>query len=98
MSATVEPVPASKLYAATRVFELDTVTVTPVTLPPGMTFDNVATFTWTPTNAQLNTSPTFKATVSDTQGRTVTVGPTNITVTIGLIPTQVPIEVTFRLF
>src|SRR5205809_8027754 len=28
-SATVEPVPSSKLYAATRVFELDTVTLTP---------------------------------------------------------------------
>ena len=50
----------------------DLITVTPVTLPPGMTFDGTSTFSWTPTASQLNTSPTFVATVSDTQGRTVT--------------------------
>ena len=72
----------------------DTVTITPVKLRPGMTFDNVATFTWTPSSGQLNTSPTFQATVSDSQGRTVTIGPTAITVVIGLIPTQVPINST----
>ena len=72
----------------------DTVTITPVTLPAGMTFNGAATFTWTPTNSQLNKSLTFQATVSDSQGRTVTIGPTSITVVIGLIPTEVPINAT----
>jgi hypothetical protein len=70
----------------------DKITVTPVKVPTGMTFDNVATFTWTPSTSQLNTSPTFQATVSDSQGRTVTIGPTNITVVIGLVPTEVPVN------
>ncbi len=72
----------------------DTVTITPITLPAGMTFNGASTFTWTPTSSQLNTSPTFKATVTDNQGRTITIGPTAITVTIGLTPTQVPINAT----
>jgi hypothetical protein len=72
----------------------DAVTVTPVTMPAGMTFDNVATFSWTPSSGQLNSSPTFQATVNDNQGRTVTIGPTTITVTVGLTPTQVPINAT----
>jgi cyclophilin family peptidyl-prolyl cis-trans isomerase len=72
----------------------DSITVTPVTMPAGMTFDNVATFSWTPSSSQLNTSPAFQAKVSDSQGRTITIGPTNITVVIGLIPTEVPINAT----
>lgn len=71
----------------------DQITVTPVTLPTGMTFSSsTATFSWTPTNSQLNTSPTFEATVSDSQGRTVTIGPLTISVVAGLTPTQVPIS------
>ena len=35
----------------------DTVTVVPGSMPSGMTFDGVNTFTWTPSNAQLNTAP-----------------------------------------
>ncbi len=72
----------------------DTITVTPVKMPAGMTFDNAATFSWTPSSSQLNTSPAFQATISDSQGRTVTIGPTNITVVIGLIPTEVPVNPT----
>jgi len=45
----------------------DTVTVTPGTLPTGMTFDAAtATFTWTPTADLAGTSPSFTATVKDT--------------------------------
>jgi hypothetical protein len=72
----------------------DSITVTPVTLPTGMTFNGTATFSWTPTSSQLNTSPTFEATVSDSQGRTITIGPLSISVVIGLTPTQVPINAT----
>ena len=61
----------------------DTVTVTPVSFPPGMTFNGTSTFTWTPTSSQLNTSPTFEATVTDSQGRTDTIGPVGITVVVG---------------
>jgi cyclophilin family peptidyl-prolyl cis-trans isomerase len=73
----------------------DTVTVTPVNLPAGMQFNGVATFTWTPTNAQLNTAPTFSATVSDTQGHSTTIGPLSISVIIGLPPVQVPVNSSF---
>ena len=46
----------------------DTVTVTPGTLPSGMTFNaTTETFTWTPIACQANTSPLFKATVSDSR-------------------------------
>src|SRR5262245_41915821 len=41
-SATVEPVPASKLYAATRVFELDTVTFTPAVGVPRLPLSSTA--------------------------------------------------------
>jgi cyclophilin family peptidyl-prolyl cis-trans isomerase len=72
----------------------DTVTVTPVTLPAGMVFTAPNTFTWTPSNAQLNTAPTFSATLSDTLGNTATIGPVNISVIIGLAPTQIPVNTT----
>lgn len=70
----------------------NTVTVTPGALPAGMLFDGVKTFTWTPTSAQLNTAPTFSAQVSDSQGRTASIGPVNISVIIGLAPIQVPVN------
>src|SRR5208282_2474622 len=70
----------------------DTVTVTPVNMPAGMQFTAPNTFTWTPTSAQLNTSPAFSATISDTDGNTATVGPYDISVTIGLGATQIPVS------
>ena len=69
-----------------------TVTVIPGTLPAGMVFDGAKTFTWTPTSAQLNTSPAFSAQVSDSQGRTASIGPVNISVILGLAPIQVPVN------
>jgi Ca2+-binding RTX toxin-like protein len=71
----------------------DTVTVTPVTMPTGMSFNNVNTFTWTPTTAQLNTSLPFDATVTDSQGRSATIS-TDITVVVGLAAVQVPVNET----
>ncbi len=68
----------------------DKVTVTPVTLPAGMQFDGTATFTWTPSKAQLNTAPTFSITVSDADGNSLTIGPLNISVIEGPPPVQVP--------
>jgi cyclophilin family peptidyl-prolyl cis-trans isomerase len=70
----------------------DTVTVTPGTMPAGMVFNNVDTFTWTPTSAQLNTSPAFSAQVSDALGHSIAIGPVNISVGIGLTPTQIPVN------
>jgi len=70
----------------------DTVTVTPGVLPAGMQFNGANTFTWTPTNAQLNTAPAFSAQISDAQGRTGAIGPVNISVIIGLAPIQVPVN------
>jgi large repetitive protein len=70
----------------------DPVTVTPGTLPAGMQFDNATTFTWTPTSAQLNSSFPFSAQVSDSLGNAVTIGPVNISVIIGLAPTQIPVN------
>ena len=69
----------------------DTVTVTPVTVPSGMQLSG-DTFTWTPTNAQLNTSPEFEATVTDTDGNSTTIGPVNISVILGLVPIAVPVN------
>ena len=47
----------------------DAVTVTPGTLPTGMTFSpTTQTFTWTPTSTQANTTQSFTATVADTHG------------------------------
>jgi Ca2+-binding RTX toxin-like protein len=70
----------------------DTVTVTPVTLPTGMQFNGSNTFTWTPTSGQLNTAPAFEATVTDSLGNSVAIGPLNISVIIGLAPVQVPVN------
>ncbi len=72
----------------------DTVTVTPQVLPAGMQLINANTFTWTPTSAQLNTAPEFYATLSDTLGNTGSIGPLNISVIIGLAPTQIPVNST----
>jgi cyclophilin family peptidyl-prolyl cis-trans isomerase len=72
----------------------DTVTVTPVTLPAGMVFTAPNTFNWTPTNAQLNTSPTFSADLSDSFGNTATIGPLTISVIVGLAPTEIPVNAT----
>ena len=72
----------------------DLITVTPVTLPAGMTFNGTSTFSWTPSSSQLNTSPAFEATASDSQGRTITIGPVGITVVVGLTPTEVPVNST----
>ncbi len=70
----------------------DAITVTPVNMPAGMTFDGKSTFNWTPSGNQLNTSPALQATVTDTQGRTATIGPVSITVGLGLLPAAVPIN------
>jgi cyclophilin family peptidyl-prolyl cis-trans isomerase len=70
----------------------DTVTVTPVSLPAGMQFNGVNTFTWTPTAAQVNTSPAFSAVVSDSLGFSVTIGPVGISVIQGLTPVSVPLN------
>ena len=49
-----------------------------------MTFDAATqTFTWTPTNAQVNTSPAFSATVTDALGHTASIGPVDISVARG---------------
>jgi cyclophilin family peptidyl-prolyl cis-trans isomerase len=59
----------------------DAITVTPGTLPAGMTFDAAtATFTWTPTAAQAGTSPSFTATVKDSANNTATLGPIYVAV------------------
>jgi len=70
----------------------DTITVTPVTMPAGMTFDGKSTFTWTPSSNQLNTSPALQATATDSQGRTATIGPVSISVGVGLLPAAVPVN------
>jgi len=72
----------------------DTVTVMPIVMPSGMTFDGVSSFTWTPSNAQLNTAPTFSPVVFDSQARTATIGPLGISVIVGLPPVQVPLNST----
>ena len=68
----------------------DTVTVTPVTLPTGMQFNGSNTFTWTPTSGQLNTAPAFEASVTDSLGNSVAIGPLDISVIIGLAPCRSP--------
>ncbi len=70
----------------------DTVTITPVSLPAGMQFDGVNTFTWTPSSAQVNTAPEFYATLSDSLGNTASIGPLNISVILGLAPIQIPVN------
>lgn len=70
----------------------DTVTVTPGTLPAGMQFNAATqTFTWTPTIAQQNTAPAFSATVSDYLGHSVSIGPTDISILVGL---TIPVNAT----
>ena len=77
----------------TNALNSDTVTVTPGSMPAGMTYDAATrTFTWTPTSAQGNTSVTFSATLTDTFGNTVAVGPVQISVTAGFLPTAVPVN------
>ena len=73
----------------------DTVTVNQATLimPPGMTFNGVNTFTWTPASSQANNpSLEFYAAVSDSQGITGSVGPLDISVILGLAPTEIPVN------
>ncbi len=50
------------------------------------------TFTWTPTSGQVNTPLSFSATVTDTLGHSVTVGPVNIAVTQSVPVTTIPIN------
>ena len=73
----------------------DTVTVTPVTLPAGMQFNGANTFTWTPTNAQVNTAPDVRAprspTPTATRPRSVR---SDISVILGLAPVEVPVNTT----
>jgi cyclophilin family peptidyl-prolyl cis-trans isomerase len=68
----------------------DAITVTPGTLPSGMTFSaSTQTFTWTPTSSQSNTTSTFSASVSDALGHTATIGPVSISVGLAAqIPTN----------
>jgi cyclophilin family peptidyl-prolyl cis-trans isomerase len=70
----------------------DTVTVTPGTLPSGMSFSG-NTFTWTPTTSQANTSPSFSASVSDSLGHTAAIGPVSIAVSQGVGVTTIPVNV-----
>jgi large repetitive protein len=59
----------------------DTVTVTPGTMPTGMTFDAASqTFTWTPTSDQAGTAPSFTATITDSLSNSTTLGPTFVQV------------------
>jgi len=72
----------------------DTVTVTPITMPSGMAFNGVNTFTWTPSNAQLNTASAFNVVAFDSLGNSTSVGPVAISVILGLPPVQVPLNST----
>jgi cyclophilin family peptidyl-prolyl cis-trans isomerase len=68
----------------------DTVTVTPGSLPSGMTYTAATqTFTWTPAGNQQNTVSAFSATVSDSLGHTATIGPVSISIGLAIaIPTN----------
>jgi cyclophilin family peptidyl-prolyl cis-trans isomerase len=69
----------------------DTVTVTPGTLPTGMQYNaSTMTFTWTPTNSQSNTSPSFSASVTDSLSHTASIGPVTISVAQGLEAVTIP--------
>ena len=78
--------PVNQLYTynvQTNAPASDAVTITPVTMPSGMSYDAATqTFTWTPTTAQ---TATFSATVSDSFGNTASIGPTSIVSVAGAI-------------
>ncbi len=65
----------------------------PYTLPSGMQYAGSNTFTWTPSSGQLNTSPEFYVKVTDGLGHTALIGPTDISVAVGLAPVTVPVNV-----
>ena len=70
----------------------DTLTVTPIAVPAGMLLGSANTFNWTPSQAQLDTAPEFYATVTDSLGNTVSIGPLDISVILGLPPAQIPVN------
>ncbi len=78
--ASAQPGVLYSYTVTTNAPSSDTVTVTPGTLaagtlPPGMQFDaKTDTFTWTPTSAQVSSTPyQFQATVTDSLGNSVTI-------------------------
>ena len=67
----------------------DPVTVTPVTLPAGMTTDGNGNFTWTPTKAEGGTTQTFSIDISDAAGNSRT-STLQIVVGSDLTPVAIP--------
>ena len=55
---------------------------------------NDETFTWTPSGAEVNTSPTFSASLTDSLGLTASIGPVEIAVSKGVAVTEIPVNAT----
>jgi cyclophilin family peptidyl-prolyl cis-trans isomerase len=67
-------------------------TTAPYTVPSGMALAGGNTFNWTPTKTQASTPQEFYVEVSDSLGNTSTTIRQDISVVLGLAPTEIPVN------